>query len=412
MQKKIIGLVVPSLESNGGVETIVEALLNQIKKSTQYSYILISLATSATDECSTRILMPATLFRGVKVKIVQWRGQYVQHVGCSLVEFEFMRYRQRYALKRALAKCDLIQVIGGFPAWGWAVLDCHKPVAIWAATRCIWERGKLNSMSFGIFAKWRLLMTGLVNYLDKDAIRRADCILVMNKLLFNYAAKEKAPFNDRVLYAPPGVDVSWFRPNKQKSPDDNCRNNPYILTVGRFSDPRKNLELLIEAYAIALKKSLHFPSLILAGDSPPSNLFWEKVDYYGLRSRVSFELKPDKSRLRELYQNSICFALSSDEEGFGMVIIEAMACGIPVVATRCGGPDDIIVDGETGFLVPVGDANLFADKMSLVCGDTILNMRLGNMAREVVLNRFSINAMSKVFFSAWEKMLNLEALKK
>ena len=60
--------------------------------------------------------------------------------------------------------------------------------------------------------------------------------------------------------------------------------------------------------------------------------------------------------LVELYRGAALLALSSDEEGLGLVILEAMASGIPVVSTACGGPQTSVVDGETGFLTPVGDA--------------------------------------------------------
>jgi glycosyltransferase involved in cell wall biosynthesis len=68
-----------------------------------------------------------------------------------------------------------------------------------------------------------------------------------------------------------------------------------------------------------------------------------------------------------LYQEAKCFVLPSYEEGFGMVILEAMACGIPVVSTRCGGPNDIVLDGENGYLVDIGDVNAMAEKILALC---------------------------------------------
>ena len=64
-----------------------------------------------------------------------------------------------------------------------------------------------------------------------------------------------------------------------------------------------------------------------------------------------------------MYQRAAVFALPSDDEGLGIVILEAMACGVPVVATRCGGPEDIITDGTDGFLVPRYDAGALASRL-------------------------------------------------
>ena len=73
--------------------------------------------------------------------------------------------------------------------------------------------------------------------------------------------------------------------------------------------------------------------------------------------------EPTREELVVLYQNASMFILASDEEGFGVVILEAMACGIPVVSTRSGGPDDIITDGDDGYLVPRDDASALARRI-------------------------------------------------
>ena len=90
-----------------------------------------------------------------------------------------------------------------------------------------------------------------------------------------------------------------------------------------------------------------------------------------------------------------------------MVIVEAMACGVPVVSTRCGGPDSIISDGEDGFLVEVGDALAMAGRLSLLCSDLQLNQKIGLTARRSVERRFSEQCTRQVFFDTWDKLLRL-----
>src|SRR5207253_1142929 len=93
-------------------------------------------------------------------------------------------------------------------------------------------------------------------------------------------------------------------------------------------------------------------------------------------------------QLVALYQSARMFALTSDEEGFGMVLVEAMACGIPVVATRCGGPDGIIRDGHDGYLVNVGDVAELSDRLKGLLSDQQRNRRMGQSARATALKRF------------------------
>lgn len=404
-RKTLIGVVVPSLDSRGGVQSIVEMLIKQIELSKSYDYLLVSLATSAVDDCSSSIRKPLSLFAGPVVENREWQGRKMIHIGCSMAEFEFMRYRKRSVLNSTLSPCDLIQVVGGFPAWAASVLGCGKPVAVWAATRCTWERRSLLRDNQNLMTYWRRLMTVLLDRLDDLVIRQSDAIMVMNPLMREYATKIKSTACGVVVYAPPGVDTSWLRPKNERIVGSITNEDSYILSVGRFDDPRKNPKLLLAAYKLLTEKLAICPKLILTGAKGPDNDFWQKVVHFGLSGRVSFCKKPDGEQLKKLYQDALCFALSSDEEGFGMVIVEAMACGIPAVSTRCGGPDGIISDGEDGYLVEVGDAAALADRLSLLCSDPSLNRQMGMKAREAVVDRFSEKAARNIFFDTWDKLL-------
>jgi glycosyltransferase involved in cell wall biosynthesis len=99
------------------------------------------------------------------------------------------------------------------------------------------------------------------------------------------------------------------------------------------------------------------------------------------------------------------FALSSDEEGLGVVILEAMACAIPVVATRCGGPDGIITDGEDGFLVPLDDASVMADRLTILCSDPQRNVAMGISARATVSARYASEVAGEEFVQVWDSLL-------
>lgn len=404
-RKILIGVVVPSLESSGGVQSIVEMLIKQIEQSESHDYLLVSLATSASDDCSSRILKPLSLLGGPKVKSREWRGRKVIHIGCTMAELEFMRYRMRSILKSSLSQCDLIQVVGGFPAWGASVLDLDKPIAVWAATRCMWERRSLLKANKGLITYWRRLMTVLLNCLDDLVIRESDSIMVMNPVMHEYASGLRSAEKGAVVYAPPGIDTFWFCPKYERFECGLPNDDFYILSVGRFDDPRKNPELLLDAYKLSIDKQTTRPRLILAGSTGPPKSFWQKVLNYGLNGRVAFCEKPDDEQLRKLYQGALCFAISSDEEGFGMVIVEAMACGIPAVSTRCGGPDGIISNGVDGYLVEVGDAVALADRLCLLCSDIILNLEMGLQARNKVVSRFCLEATGNIFFETWSKLM-------
>jgi glycosyltransferase involved in cell wall biosynthesis len=100
------------------------------------------------------------------------------------------------------------------------------------------------------------------------------------------------------------------------------------------------------------------------------------------------------------------FLLSSDEEGLGLVILEAMACGIPVVSTDCGGPSTVVQEGETGRLVPKRDPDKLASEAVDLLRDPSLLQKYGQNARERIVQKFSEEATMNEFLDVYEDLLD------
>ena len=106
-------------------------------------------------------------------------------------------------------------------------------------------------------------------------------------------------------------------------------------------------------------------------------------------------------RLVDLLRTLDVFVLPSHQEGLCIAALEAMACGCPVVSTRCGGPEEFVVDGETGFLVGADPAEM-ADAVIRVLGNDVLRKRLAEGARDLVMRNYSIAKAESVFWTAFE----------
>ena len=96
--------------------------------------------------------------------------------------------------------------------------------------------------------------------------------------------------------------------------------------------------------------------------------------------------------------------LSSSTEGFSIATIEAMACELPVIATRCGGPEEIIRHEEDGILVDVGDSKQLAAAVQRVCEDQTFGRRLAQQARATVLSRFSTDNMLSSYQRIYDQL--------
>jgi D-inositol-3-phosphate glycosyltransferase len=397
-----IAIVVPSLVDIGGVISVATFLQRVIRRDSKFDARFFSLATSASDSSSTLLRSPATWLRGVNTTHGNFNGDPFVHVGASLSEFEFRRYAPRPELRRMLADCDLVQVVAGAPAWVLPVAGCGKPIILQVATLTKVER-RTQDKGPSLLGIWRRLMTHVTARYDEAGLRAADAIMVENPWMLDYA-RAASGSGTIVRYAPPGVDIDIFKAGA--ACDTEPGGSPYILAVGRFCDRRKNADLLLDAFSRVLRLVLQPLRLVVAGADDPGDTFRAKVGALGLDDKVSVRLKLSNQALAELYRNAVCLALSSDEEGLGIVVLEAMASGIPVVATRCGGPDGIITDGVDGFLVPIGDAAAMADRLALLVRNTAVKREMGEKARLTIKARYSEEVAGKAFLDVYHELLS------
>jgi D-inositol-3-phosphate glycosyltransferase len=396
-----LAIVVPALDGGGGLPSVARFVRDTAQRCGVVSPQLVSLCMSSRDHASVELRRPRSWIRGTKSRKGHWEGSEFTHVGAFLSELEFQRYRPRAALSRVLADCDLIQVVCGSPAWANAVIGLGKPIALQVATRARVERRQRDASPRRMAAWWRKAMTEITSWLDDRALRSVDAIQVENHWMLDYARQLNQGRSVDLRYAPPGVDTDLFRPLAERC----LSRDRYILCVGRLDDPRKNVRLLLEAYAFLPQQIRDNVRLVLAGSAGPSEVFWGCANALAVAGRVSYVPRPDAADLVRLYQHASVFALPSDEEGLGMVVLEAMACGVPVIATRGGGPDGIITDREDGYLVPLDDAFAMGGRLQELLCDGELNRRMGERARQTVLKRYDERVAGDVFVDTWERML-------
>lgn len=147
------------------------------------------------------------------------------------------------------------------------------------------------------------------------------------------------------------VDSEVFSPTPETRTD--TTDEPLVLFVGRYNDPRKNIPILLEAFA-RVKAAVLDARLQLIRADPDAELVPLTTDF-GIKSAVDFLDHVPNDDLPQYYRAADVFAIPSHQEGLAVVGLETMACATPVVSTRCGGPEDYVRDGETGYLVPTDD---------------------------------------------------------
>lgn len=209
----------------------------------------------------------------------------------------------------------------------------------------------------------------------------------MAQLLWLYQAD-----TSKIVIIPPGVDTSHFYP----IPEDEAKEfigippcERMLLFVGRI-EPLKGIDTLMQAIAVMKPNNLRVCLSVIGGEPEvgsemENNEMLRLQDLrqnIGLDDLVAFLGKRRQDTLPYYYSAAEVVVLPSFYESFGMVALEAMACGTPVVASQVGGLAFLVQDGETGFTVPVDDPNALAERLTELLENPDLHQRMGKCAVE------------------------------
>lgn len=207
---------------------------------------------------------------------------------------------------------------------------------------------------------------------------------------------------EKIVSYPNAVDTQVFRPEK-----DRLENT--ILYVGRIT-PDKGLDVLLRSLEY-VKKPIR---LLIAGpiDRHNDSNFYESV--IGLmrnensKSKHTIEYlgKVSKQTLMHLYQTATAFVLPSLYEPFAVVILEAMACGTPLIATSVGGVPEIVRSHENGILVPPSDRIRLAEAIDYLMENEAVRTRLGNAGRKLVEEKYDLRLNIRKLCSVYEQLFN------
>lgn len=171
-----------------------------------------------------------------------------------------------------------------------------------------------------------------------------------------------------------------------------------VIAVGRYVY-QKGFDLLLKVWSMIEKRYPDWELVIFgSGNREPYECLKNELKIDGSRCH----LNGPSSNIQQEYMNSSIFAFASRFEGFGMVLIEAMACGLPVISFDCPcGPRDIISDNEDGLLVQNGDVNSYVCKLSLLMDDASLRQRMSAAGRKNV-ERFKMDHIG----DRWKKLFD------
>ena len=215
--------------------------------------------------------------------------------------------------------------------------------------------------------------------------------VLKNEIINNFNINSK-----RVLLIPNPADTKYFLPKRSKTGDT------FTFISVALLRPEKRLDILIKAFAILSK---HIPNIVLTviGDGPEKNKLKLLSHKLGVNNRINFIGYQNKIAVSDILRDHDALVLSSDVETFGVVIVEAMSVGLPVIATKCGGPESIVV-AETGVLVDSNDKNKLSVAMKNMIED--YNNYDSNTIRQIAINIYGDKAYGDNIMNAIDSVLS------
>lgn len=248
----------------------------------------------------------------------------------------------------------------------------------------------LFSLGLKIFAKLYIsIEQKLVSNVDKVTAVSNSCA---HELKSYYGIKDV-----EVVYN--GVDTNFFVPSEMRNEDE-----PYILYTGSL-DALKGLTDLIRSakYVCQEYQNVEF---IMVGRGPLEKKLKKLVHDLGLEEKICFTGYVNREVLLKYYQNATIFVLPSYHEGLPTAILEAMACGLPVVATAVTGTSEVILDGETGLLIPPKRPDKLTNAILRLLINKELREKMSKNAKEYVKRNFTWDIIAKNFEEIYVDMVN------
>ena len=247
-------------------------------------------------------------------------------------------------------------------------------------------------------------MNPLHVFLERSTSRFSALIYSCSKAVTQFLTQDIGIKKTKVVTIPNGIDVDTFsiKINKEKKLRELGfhKNLPIVGTVCRLHEPKKGVKILLEATK-KLQKELDF-QLMIVGTGKDE----KKLKSIARKQHINARFLGEREDVREILQIMDVFTLASFYEGFPVSILEAMATGIPVVATNVGGIKETVSDGKTGFLVEPGNSNALAEKIKELLEDKKMRKDFGEAGFKRVKENFSIGKTVNRIENLWKGSLN------
>ena len=296
--------------------------------------------------------------------------------------------------KDTLRKLPYGLVTGGTPAAGGIAYAAGIDYGMWIATtvkdefRIIRIKEEIKNKHYSrILNK---VLAKINNIAEAAVLRRARYIISASTFTQDCIIKDYEIKADKIFYFPFPIEIKKCGNKKYNV------NGPVLLGVGRVDDSRKNYSFLLKAFKHLTELHPRSRLRIVGTISADSKIVQESIKL-GISSYVEFLGEISSIELKKEYENADIFVLTPKQEGLGIVFLEAMSYGLPVVSTKCGGSGGIIQDGVNGYLIEQKDVAGFVGAIENILESRSTYEEMSYQAGKYILENHNPSEFSSRF---------------
>jgi glycosyltransferase involved in cell wall biosynthesis len=234
--------------------------------------------------------------------------------------------------------------------------------------------------------------------------RDADALVAVSNGLREYAFQTTPDLPIKVI--PNAIELSEFTPPRQRALNGTVR----LLFVGRFN-AFKNVETLLKALGLVAAQNITNFELHLVGDGERRSSLERLVVEQGLTKRVRFLGWVEREKIVEHYRRADLFVTATTWEGMPNTVLEGMACGLPVVATRASGLDELVTEGVNGYLVDINDPVALAERLADLIDNPYERQRMGKESRKIAEREFAWDYITQQYVEIYQNIIGCQEKK-
>src|ERR1700682_4706131 len=280
------------------------------------------------------------------------------------------------------------------------------------ATPLIWHARRNNEMIVGVLLRslgWplRLVFTSAAQrhhtWITRWLINRMDAIIATNDISASFLKRE-------ATVIPHGVDTDVYAPPADRTVAFAQTGLPGRYAIGCFGrvGAQKGSDVFVEAMCRLLPRYPEFTAVMVGAITPEQMAFAndlkKRIEAAGLGSRIVISGELDIEEVQRWYRRLTIYAFTSRNEGFGLTLIEAMAAGAALVASRAGAAELVVEDGVTGVLAQPGDVDALVAALEPLMRDPASAIAMGIRAQARVLAKFSLDAEANRIAEVYRKL--------